>query len=184
MSGRGLLFLKLCMPAVAICILVAQVSSQWLFDLTQWKGGGMGMFSTLDRPTNRFTKVTIEVDGQRHRLTDYGKRHDVLDLRLRILPTDTSFQNFADSILRTQWYLSNDLSEPLSIGSDGKVLETFPAVRTIKAQDTHARLQDSIESFRPQRVTIELWNLAYDRPTGALTARQMSAREFLPDAGN
>lgn len=178
MSGKGLLFCKLCLPALAIFILVGQVSSQLLFDLSQWKGGGMGMFSSSDRPNNRFSIVTIEHEGQRYRLTDYGDRRDVLDLSMRILPTDANYQTFADSILNTRWYFSNDLSEPLAFNSDGEIIETLPAIRKIKPRDTHARIQSTVESFRPQRVSIEIFKLAYDRQSGALSAQPMSSRAF------
>jgi hypothetical protein len=49
-------------PLVLLVVLVTHVSARWSADLTPWKGGGFGMFSTVDSPASRAVRVELETD--------------------------------------------------------------------------------------------------------------------------
>jgi hypothetical protein len=53
-------------PVIALIVFaLLQISLSATRDLTPWKGGGFGMFSTVDQPRIRFVQVFVELaDGQ------------------------------------------------------------------------------------------------------------------------
>ena len=47
-------------PLVLILIACLQIYLTQTQELSRWKGGGFGMFSTLDSPSARFLRISIE----------------------------------------------------------------------------------------------------------------------------
>lgn len=89
----------------SIClVLVAGLHAYrvWTVRQTPWKGGGFGMFSTVDAESARFLRVTLTLDGveQPVRVPEsLAKRQAVL----RAAPTEAGARELADKLLRLQW---------------------------------------------------------------------------------
>jgi hypothetical protein len=49
-------------PLVLVVVLAWHVAARRSDDLTPWKGGGFGMFSTVDSPAGRVVRVEIDTD--------------------------------------------------------------------------------------------------------------------------
>jgi hypothetical protein len=73
------------------------------FDQSRWKGGGFGMFSTVDAESSRFLKIYLTfADGRTVPvpLPDaFRKRGDTL----RVLPSPAVAQELADRLLKLRW---------------------------------------------------------------------------------
>ena len=55
--------LALLVPAVLVLVATSQVVIASTTDLTPWRGGGFGMFSTTDNHDQRFLRITALTDG-------------------------------------------------------------------------------------------------------------------------
>ena len=49
-------------PLLLLVVLGTHVSARWAADLTPWKGGGFGMFSTVDSPGTRVVRIALDTD--------------------------------------------------------------------------------------------------------------------------
>jgi hypothetical protein len=47
-------------PALLVAVAIVQVTLAQTVDLTAWKGGGFGMFSTLDHGANRGVDIVVD----------------------------------------------------------------------------------------------------------------------------
>ena len=62
--ARSKIIGTLLVPAVALTVFANQLYRQAAYDLSAWKGGGMGMFASADAPAYRFARVIAQSDGQ------------------------------------------------------------------------------------------------------------------------
>lgn len=74
------------------------------YDLSTWKGGGMGMFAGADNSSTRYSQVFIEApDGSRYPLLKLtGKQQRLLD-DAHYYPVRENFVPVANSIRATKW---------------------------------------------------------------------------------
>jgi hypothetical protein len=101
-------------PIVAVAVFVNQLVRHHLYDLSTWKGGGMGMFAAWDRPSRaRFINIyATDVNGERLPITEIGS--SIYDLKYQV-ETEPSPQNFDRLITKlggTQWFMS-DSQQPV-----------------------------------------------------------------------
>jgi len=94
--------LKYTAPALLTTLACIQLFLGLNFGLTPWKGGGFGMFSTVDSPEARTVRVYLETDdgalptrvpswlSSRRRYT-------------RSLPTDFRIQGLAEELAAATW---------------------------------------------------------------------------------
>ncbi len=100
-------------PAVATLVIFHQWYRQDLHDISPWKGGGMGMFSSVDSPVSRSVSVFgVALDGVEHQIKHI--RPDQLRIveELRAEPTIAKLQKLGCSILTTDWWLNLDSASP------------------------------------------------------------------------
>src|SRR5680860_458262 len=57
---RRSLILALAAPAVLVCVAVLQLYLSHSYDLSAWKGGGFGMFASVDRVEHRAVRASID----------------------------------------------------------------------------------------------------------------------------
>jgi hypothetical protein len=96
-------------PAVLLTIAMMQVGFARAGTLADWKGGGFGMFATLDRPDNRFLRVTAtDRAGQTYLVrVPYGRFPSIPALasahaaRTVAFPTDVRLRAIAEAVLRS-----------------------------------------------------------------------------------
>lgn len=85
-----------------VALLIALAASHWYLvrtaGLSPWLGGGFGMFSTTDAPSNRALRVdAIRADGSRHELL-LPKHLKNEGRRVRALPTTDQAARLGTSI--------------------------------------------------------------------------------------
>lgn len=97
-------------PLVLLVVLAVHVSMRSSADLTPWKGGGFGMFSTIDSPGTRVLRVELE--------TDVGTVPVAVPSGLRDLAGAAKTAPSAERLLRladelaSQWWAVPDLAGP------------------------------------------------------------------------
>jgi hypothetical protein len=96
-DGRRALLVRE-LPGVALVLLACvQVGLVFVADLSPWKGGGFGMFSTNDHGSFRSVRVFAEEPGGERRLGVPPDRIQAL-FRVRELPDEAALRAFASSL--------------------------------------------------------------------------------------
>ena len=85
-------------PALLVLVGVAQLLSVSMFHLTPWKGGGFGMFSTLDH--GAFRGIEIVVDGDdRSETIAIAPSLDLIAARAANCPADWLLRRLAEDVV-------------------------------------------------------------------------------------
>lgn len=108
-------------PPVALLVVVAllQMTLAHTVGLSPWKGGGFGMFSTVDSPDYRMVIVTVRLEGSEGRvpLRDMVETVGPAPLnRVVAMPDDGALHRVADSVLERRWEIHNGTAVPNSEG--------------------------------------------------------------------
>ena len=83
--------------ALLVAIAVGQFALAWRADLSPWKGGGFGMFSTLDAPGFRDVRIVVHAPGRSETLTIAPSQDDVA-ARAATLPTNARLWRLAAAV--------------------------------------------------------------------------------------
>ena len=104
--------LIVCIPFIAIGVAGRQAYLNAHYELSTWKGGGMGMFADVDA-SSRFMKIYMELpNGQRHPISKLTALQQRLQSGALYYPTENNFRILASSIRKTNW-VSPDQLTPL-----------------------------------------------------------------------
>jgi hypothetical protein len=96
-AGRRALLVRE-LPSIALVLLACvQVGLVFVADLSPWKGGGFGMFSTNDHGSFRSVRVFAEAAGGERRIGVPADRFQAL-FRVRELPDEAALRAFAESL--------------------------------------------------------------------------------------
>ena len=91
-------------PALLVLIAVIQVGLTQAFDLTAWKGGGFGMFSTLDHGAYRGVDVVVDGADRSESLT-IPPSLETIAARVAAVPTEWLLRELAVGVVaREQRY--------------------------------------------------------------------------------
>ena len=89
-------------PIVPVALLVAvaavQVTLVYTADLSPWKGGGFGMFSTTDDSGRRHVRIFVSAKDRSEEITIAPSLEDVAD-RAAVLPTDYQLTRLAQRVV-------------------------------------------------------------------------------------
>jgi hypothetical protein len=89
-------------PVLPVVLLAAVAGTQvWLarsVDLAAWKGGGFGMFSTLDDGPHRRVRVYVSGPGRSEEVEISASLEDTA-MRLATLPSQTWLSRLADGVV-------------------------------------------------------------------------------------
>lgn len=94
-------------PALLTLVAVNQIQMTKTSDLTPWKGGGFGMFSTIDGPTQRSVRVWLETESGPIPLKVPEKYKQLVD-RLASSPSGERAIKLAHTINQHSW-ISEDI---------------------------------------------------------------------------
>jgi hypothetical protein len=131
--------------------------------LTPWKGGGFGMFSTIDSQSHRRVRVFATTFDGRTMALEPGDEFEYDLRRARFLPKSWQVAQLATRLAKSEWTIQRS--------PDGA-----PVLRPI-----HAR-QPNVEAVRVERVRVEISGLAFDRRTRALTSPSLGHAESKNEA--
>lgn len=139
----------LIVPLLALIVFAIQLWFAETEALSRWKGGGFGMFSTLDGPGHRFTRVYARQDSTWLPLHPswVGRNQR---LAAKTLPDQENLSAWARTLANWRWTETDD----------GVLVRQQSEMNTPTA------------AFSTLRV--EVWSLAYDRSSGELEAEPIT----------
>jgi hypothetical protein len=88
---------KFVAPALLVVVGVIQVGLARTVDLTAWKGGGFGMFSTLDHGAYRGVDIVVDAP-ERSESLDIPGSLEVAAARAAAFPTDQMLRALAEGV--------------------------------------------------------------------------------------
>lgn len=97
-------------PAVLILVALHQLHHATSNELSSWKGGGFGMFASLDSPSNRAVRLDLETDRGRipakiHGLDDHSEADETAFVNARALPDDRRMGHLAARVVEHRWHV-------------------------------------------------------------------------------
>lgn len=111
-AGRAHL-LPLIAPILLAAVGLVQLHAARTTWLTPWKGGGFGMFSTVDSPSARFLRIALQTDSGTIRVgIPAGLQRDVS--RLREAPDESGLRAFAEKLAAGTWVPDHAISAEAS----------------------------------------------------------------------
>jgi hypothetical protein len=106
-------------PAMLCVVAAGQMACASLGHLSPWKGGGFGMFASLDRPDNRFLVVSaIGVDANKYRITIatdiVGSEYLTASYlnKTKTYPTHARLVSIAEAVRTSRAYVKNVTPPP------------------------------------------------------------------------
>lgn len=103
-------------PLVLVIVLASHVSLRWSSDLTPWKGGGFGMFSTVDSPASRVVRVELVTDVGTMSVASPSALGDLVSAA-KAAPSTGRLVRLAEE-LAEQWWIVPDLASLAESGSE------------------------------------------------------------------
>lgn len=76
-------------------VVATQIYHQKHFQLTPWKGGGMGMFASLDSPAHREVSIELQLPGRTLYLKDLSRSV----VKFKTIPSDNVAEQFCRDLL-------------------------------------------------------------------------------------
>lgn len=159
--------------AVALVVALVQLIAAHTTVLTPWKGGGFGMFSTVDSDVQRVVTLHLEVDDQWVPAV-VPERYEQDVRSLRPMPTETRTERLADRLADRQWaqtpgFVPAELHELMY--DDQPVVDRFFELRTDRHDDKAVVDVDRVRL----RVYRKTWAPASDRPGGEVGLEPIEA---------
>lgn len=194
-SGKARIY-ALIGPIMLLVIIIVQVAKAYTHDLSTWKGGGFGMFSTIDRPSNRLVRTYLVSDSAKILIEPTIPTSSEL-IRLRTYPKQEDLDNYAKSLAARQWRvydtrLLGDAIEAIplelranafstsflygigstAVGTDPARVEfRKPAYVAFMASDGGISEGGSTPVYRlvaQSDVAVEIYRMQFDRNTGSI----------------
>ena len=130
--------MKMLAPALLIAVASTQIALSRTSDLTAWKGGGFGMFSTLDHGAYRGVVATIEAPDRSETL-EMPPSLEELAARAAACPSDWLLRELARGIVsRERRYERPVTAIKLSVWQTTFDVTTLAASeRTLRAFEYH-----------------------------------------------
>ena len=161
-------------------------------DQSPWKGGGFGMFSTVDAPGARFVKAYLVTAGGRVPV-EIPPRLAAPNSALLTAPSQVQLQALAEEFAKQTWVdevrRDERIARRLEVRADSQSPLTAAQLRTRRDLDATPALEKhfgqpsglvavgGVDERRQRgdvvefiRVELELWRYSYDRETKVLAA--------------
>ena len=87
---------------ILLLVFIFQVYQVHFRDLVRWKGGGFGMFSSIDSGSSRFFRLFIKVDGKLKPAALPFNRGGIFQKAL-IYPSDQNLKEISNDLLQNTW---------------------------------------------------------------------------------
>lgn len=182
-------------PGALLALALLQLFLGRFHDLTPWKGGGFGMFSTVDGPSSRSIRVYLETpDGEiATRLPDWIRNREKYAVSF---PARFRLQSIADEVARSHWhYIRGDGWAEDGVRVDPGAEAKGPEEKAEEAEEKPGKRPDRegpapyprVSSRRPEAeprddrvpivvkaVRLEVWRNLYDRKTDLITQEKIA----------
>lgn len=171
------LLIVLLVPAVLAGVALHQMWLTTTSDLTPWKGGGFGMFSSVDRPSHRAVRGLFHTDqgvvpvDMCSLKDELGRSAEKTFINARALPDARRMDPWAELVMDAGWRVDHndvavfaewqaDAEEPVPLlavaGSDGRTVT---------------------------ELTIEVWAASYDREGNEIAPALLTEHRYPVETG-
>lgn len=141
--------------SVVILLIVIAIIHQFIAGpgkLSAWKGGGFGMFSTIESPSSRYYGFTLFSEGQDYKAiipSEYARDIE----SLMAWPQQTGLRNLTEKLLFQEWKIQRDSA--ILKHSESQL---FPAYKIIKKKE----LDEEAEILHVDSVHLTINQLIFD----------------------
>lgn len=163
----------------------------WTSNQTPWKGGGFGMFSTVDAESARFLRCYLVTENGRLPLPIPQPREKTV-AELRAAPTVAGLQQLAQRLAKHEWRWKDDRQQREAAAvtrAEGLTVTAASLKESSEATSPDPdRLPGAIHALEPvglretddaaiayAAVEVECWRYRYDRQTGILRSEIMAS---------
>lgn len=162
-------------PLLLCGVALLQIYNAHYHNLTPWKGGGFGMFSTVDSVSARYVHCYL-IDGDTERAVSLpGFVSD--DVRaLRAAPNLTRMEQLATKLQSCTWIDENQSPSSVSTDSGNSTVDDVkpkprrtPKYRAIETVDPDF---DDPRIVHPDGFHLEVWRYEFDNASCVLTGRR------------
>ncbi len=185
--------LLLAVPALLCAVAAVQLYLVEQRSLSRWKGGGFGMFSTVDSPSARFLRIYLKSDeGEVPVLVPDEVRE--LSHKVRVMPSQRRLAELADTLRNGTWVHLSVVSatqhyHDLLRAAGGEYQDSADDIQ-VQTQPGPARIDfegmklvrmlgedEGPSDDKPLVVTgarVEVWRYVFDREGLVLRARKIA----------
>lgn len=189
MEWRGTLLAAVA-PALLLAVAARQAILAKSYGLSPWKGGGFGMFSTVDAPSARFLRIYLVASDSAPRPVILPLALEEEGRRVRTMPAPASVSGIATRLARGPWVplrLQSALESFRRLGGRGAPqpgddeftgranFGPLPAGHVPDLELGLFRMLEPGENANPRlaplrfdSVRVEVWRFDFDRETPAL----------------
>lgn len=166
--------LKTFTPFLLIAVAALQLYLVYTKNLTPWKGGGFGMFASIDRMERRPVHLTIHYSKNRYvanpmQLLSSNSKFE----RIQSMPDYSVLKEFATSAYNTLWVVDS-LKKPVIISDDFKN-DSLDVNRLFKIKPaSYLGIESKNNIIRPDSVTVEVFRMNYNTNTNQLAIKSLN----------
>jgi hypothetical protein len=167
-------------PVLLCAVALLQQYGAHRHALSPWKGGGFGMFSTVDSPSARFLRIHLSTSGGEIAVLPPRRLSEQVR-QVRAMPTRSRLAPLAEELGRSAWrvYLWNPLGESSAAGAGGlarrdparKQAVEIPLYRAL--DEDEGALPAGGETVAFERVRVEVWQYRFDAERVRIEARKL-----------
>ena len=186
---RGLFFRRAAIAPACLCLVaVFHVVRVWSCSQTPWKGGGFGMFSTVDGESARFLRCYLVGDGGELPLGIRPAAEKTVS-ELRAAPTQAGLDELAQRLAEQSWRWRSrrEASEAAAIQAlhgqeisyavlrptEGRLAAPEPSNEREYFLEPIPRDEGSLDAIEFQEIRLECWRYRYDSVKHLLRAELM-----------
>ncbi len=142
--------------AALVAVFLVQFFTAHTTVLTPWKGGGFGMFSTVDVASGRMVMVYLEFDGEEYPAAIPEQVDDDLQ-SLRPMPTEERTEEFARRLASISW-VELEKHEPVALQQFGDRAESVSGRHWVVREPLH----DRADVVEPDGVRVQVWSRTFE----------------------
>lgn len=172
--GAGARVARYLVPGILCLVAVTQIYLAHFHNLTPWKGGGFGMFASIDGLESRPVHVTIVSGGTsfvvdpRALLPD-----DRAYQRVQALPNEAQLRRLADLVLARRWIADPEEEVATEVGDSRGEQPGSQAV--LMAVPASSRGSDRVEvMLNVDSVRVEVFRIVFDPATSELSLKSLA----------
>jgi hypothetical protein len=172
-------------PALLVVVALAQMYTSHTRHLTPWKGGGFGMFSTVDSTSARFFRLYLVTESKAKARCDVlelpvkipvsSNRHRSALEAIRAMPTEAAVQKLAEKLAVLPWaYYSadGDGGQWPEVNGDDPAATRRVASRIAVPKDAREKGEKGTR-VPVKALRLELWRYRFDGSRAELHSQKM-----------